>query len=153
MSDLQCPVTLLLASYTEQGDELAREVSADRVCRVYSGPEEQAVQTTRAVAGHVGTEVREELGTSDVVAELEAIADLHRGETVLVVLSGPLLEKAVDSLVGRRGRRRQDTPMSYGSVVEMVGDADGWTLRTRDTLRNPPSQPGRTGEIRDVKPI
>ncbi len=53
MSDLQCPVTLLLASYAarhdQQGDELAREVSADRVCRVYSGPDERAVQTTRAV--------------------------------------------------------------------------------------------------------
>ncbi len=89
--------------------------------------------------------MREELGTSDVVGELEAIADLHRGETVLVVLSRTLLENAVDALVGRRGRRLLGASMSYGSVVEMVGDADGWTLRTREKLRNPSSQPGTDG--------
>jgi broad specificity phosphatase PhoE len=151
MSDLQCPVTLLLAPYDDQGDEqrheLARVVATDRVSRVYSGPQAPAVQTTRAVAELVGTasEVRAELAAPDVVAELHAIADLHRGETVLVVLSATTLENAVDALLGRRGKRPLGAPMSYGSVVEMVGDADGWTRRTRDIPRNPSSQPGTDG--------
>jgi hypothetical protein len=150
MSDLQCPVTLLLAPYDERGAGsvgLARAVEADRVCLVYSGPEVPAVRTTRAVAEIVGTasEVREELAAPDVVGELHAIADLHRGETVLVLLSATALENAVEALVGRRGRRGQGESMSYGSVVELVGDADGWALRTRAELRNPSSQPGTDG--------
>jgi hypothetical protein len=139
VSDLHCPATLLLAPYDEGAErseegtrQLTRRAAADRVSRVYGGTSTPAVQTTRLLADGVGAtaEQRLELDSQDDVAgELHAIADLHRGETVLVVLPGSTVESALEALVGRRARLREGVSMQYGSVVEVSGDADGWALR------------------------
>lgn len=162
MSDLHCPATLLLAPYdaigepTEEGTRRLLERAADeRVSRVYGGTRAEAVQTTRLMSsGGVAApaEQRPELDGGDVSGELQAIADLHRGETVLVVLACSTLEAALDALVGRRARLRADASMQYGSVVEVAGDADGWSLRTRAAPTDSVSNLASDREIRDVQP-
>jgi hypothetical protein len=140
VSDLHCPATLLLAPYDEGAQpslegtrELTRQTSRDRVSRVYGGTRPEAVQTTRDVSAALGApaEQRQELDAEDVSRELQAIADLHRGEAVLVALPASLVAATLDALVGRRVWLRADPSMQYGAVVEVAGDADGWTLRTR----------------------
>jgi hypothetical protein len=141
VSDLHCPATLLLAPYDAIGEpaedgtrRLVERTATERVSRVYAGTRAEAVQTTRGLSsGGVAApaEQRPELDAEDVSGELQAIADLHRGETVLVLLPGPSVERALDALVGRRVWLRSNPSMQYGSMVEVSGDADGWTLRTR----------------------
>jgi hypothetical protein len=141
VSDLHCAATLLLAPYDEAAEpppegthELAGRAARDRVSRVYGGARPQAVQTTRAAAAVVGVpaEQRPELDVeTELTGELSAIADLHRGEAVMVMLPATLVTTALDALVGRRVWPRAVPSMQYGAVVEVAGDADGWTLRTR----------------------
>jgi hypothetical protein len=141
VSDLHCPATLLLAPYdaigepTEEGTRrLVERTASERLSRVYAGTRAEAVQTTRAMSsGGVAApaEHRPELDLDDVSAELQAIADLHRGETVLVALPGASVERALDDLVGRRVWLRGNPSMQYGAMVEVTTDADGWILRTR----------------------
>jgi hypothetical protein len=140
VSDLHCPATLLLAPYDAIGEpaeegtrRLVERAVHERLSRIYGGTRAEAVQTTRVLsAGGLAapTEQRPELDTEDVTDELQAIADLHRGETALVVLPVPSVERALDALVGRRVWLRSNPSMQYGSVVEVSTDADGWTLRT-----------------------
>jgi hypothetical protein len=141
VSDLHCPATLLLAPYDAIGEpaevgtrRLVERTAGERVSRIYAGTRAEAVQTTRVMSdGGVAApaEQRPELDADDVSGELQAIADLHRGETVLVVLPGSSVERALDTLLGRRVWLRSNPSMQYGSVVEVSTDADGWTLRTR----------------------
>lgn len=162
MSDLHCPATLLLAPYddgaerSEQGTrQLTRRAAADRVSRVYGGTSTDAVQTTRVLADGVGAtaEQRLELDSLDGVAgELHAIADLHRGESVLVVLPGSSVESALEALVGRRASARAGPSMQYGSVVEVIVDADGWALRIWDAPTDSVPNPVTDREMRDVRP-
>ena len=162
MSDLHCAATLLLAPYDEGAErsregtrQLTRRAVADRVTRIYAGTSSEAVQTTRVVLAGVDAqaEQRPELDSQhDVAGELHAIADLHRGETVLVVLPVPTVESAIDALVGRRARLRADVSMEYGSVVEVAGDSDGWTLRIWDAPTDSVPNPVTDREMRDVQP-
>jgi hypothetical protein len=140
--DLHCRATILLAPYDEgagRNDEgtqaLADRAAADNVARVYGGTDVAVVQRMRSVedALEAGSEQRHGLDADEVTDELEAIADLHRGETVLVLLPAATVTSALDALVGRRVRRRSGASMHYGSVVEVATDADGWALRTRVT--------------------
>jgi broad specificity phosphatase PhoE len=124
MSDLQCAATLLLARHgeaaadadltprgQEQAHALGRSLRARRLAVVYTSRQKPAVQTAAIVEGETGAPVVVREGLDDrSVAELEALADLHRGETVLV-LTG----------VGDE----QDGC----SVVEVSIDADGWAAR------------------------
>jgi 2,3-bisphosphoglycerate-dependent phosphoglycerate mutase len=80
----------------------------------------------RVPGGESGNEIRQRVAT-----ELEAIVDLHRGETVLVVTHGGAIRVAVPQLV-------LNVPDSYGTahelencaVVEVDADNDGWVLRS-----------------------
>ena len=58
--------------------------------------------------------------SADVVDELQALADLHRGERVLVPVDPEQLAAVLDHL-GRAHRSAEDV------VVLEIGD-DGWTL-------------------------
>lgn len=145
MSDLQCPANVLLAPHaTTHGDgtlseagedqarQLGRSLAAERVAVVYAGTAPPAVHTAEVVAGVVGAAVRlvEELGEAGVAGELEALADLHRGETVLVVSHAAAVERAVAHLTGGSPARR--TPgggLGPCEVVALAADADGWVLR------------------------
>jgi broad specificity phosphatase PhoE len=124
MSDLQCAATLLLARHgatsaegslsprgREQAQALALSVRGRRLAVVYTSTSAPAVQTARIVEAGTGVPVvvREDLGDRSGT-DLETLADLHRGETVLVV-SG-----AGDERTGC-------------AVTEISIDSDGWTAR------------------------
>jgi broad specificity phosphatase PhoE len=159
VSDLHCPATLLLAPYDEAAERtaeaarrLAERLADENVSRVYGGTGAGVVQTAAAVGVAAAAEQRHELDADDVVEELNAIADLHRGETVLVVLPGSTVESALDGLVGRRARLRSGLPMDYGSIVEVVADGDGWALRKRVTPTDSVLHAAVDSEIRDGQP-
>jgi hypothetical protein len=142
VSDLHCPATLLLAPYdegagpTEAGTRgLVERAAADNVGRIYGGTAGEAAAAMGAVEAGltVPAERRPELDEADVSDELAAIADLHRGEAVLVLLPLTVLEVTLDALVGRRARLTSPQPVHYGSVVEVAADADGWALRATAT--------------------
>ena len=70
MSDLQCPARILLARSGFAAAELAALVDRENVARTI---------------------------TSDTAVDLDALADLHRGETVLVVCdAGPHVDRGSD---------------------------------------------------------
>jgi hypothetical protein len=162
VSDLQCPATLLLAPYgegvepSEEGTrQLARRAGADRVARIFGGTSRAAVQTTRLVADGTGVsaEQRAELDDEgEAAGELHAIADLYRGETVLIMLPVHTVESALEALVGRRASARVEPSMQYGSVVEVAGDADGWSVRIWDAPTDSVPNPVTDCEIRDARP-
>jgi 2,3-bisphosphoglycerate-dependent phosphoglycerate mutase len=80
----------------------------------------------RIPGGESGNEIRQRMAT-----ELEAIVDLHRGETVLVVSHGGAIRVAVPQLA-------LNVPDGYGTahevdhcaVIEVDADNDGWVLRS-----------------------
>ena len=124
MSDLQCAATLLLARHGEastdgdlsprgheQAHALGRSLRDRRLAVVYTSTLAPAVQTAGIVERETGVSVVVDAGLDDgSVAGLEALADQHRGETVLV-LSGA-------------GDEREGC-----AVVEVSIDADGWAAR------------------------
>ena len=62
--------------------------------------------------------------------QLEEIADLHRGETVLVVGHQQALRIAVPSLAGNlTSAWALDNELENTETVELENDADGWVLR------------------------
>ncbi|MGV1009443.1 MAG: hypothetical protein ACOYBY_12640 [Dermatophilaceae bacterium] len=102
MGDLQCPARVYVA-----GVALAREaeqrLSHERVAAVY----------------------RLEGSPEAVRTQLEAIADRHRGEAVLVLGDASLMSAALGGIVS--GWRVGD-PLGAGTVRALEADADGWRL-------------------------
>lgn len=113
MSDLQCAATLLLVRPGSDPDAVGPELVGRRVAAVYCDATAPAVRTAEALAAVTGVRVvaREELAETATAGELSAMADEHRGETVVVVASTGL---------GHDG----------AAVVELVMDADGWAVRS-----------------------
>ena len=80
----------------------------------------------RVPGGESGNEIRQRMAE-----ELEAIVDLHRGETVLVVSHGGAIRVAIPQLAS-------NVPDSFGTahevdhcaLIEVDADADGWVLRS-----------------------
>lgn len=78
----------------------------------------------RVPGGESGNEIRQRMAE-----ELEAIVDLHRGETVLVVSHGGAIRVAIPQLAS-------NVPDSFGTahevghcaLIEVDADADGWLL-------------------------
>ena len=62
-----------------------------------------------------------ELDGTSYVAALEGLADVHRGETVLVVLP----EAAAAALADAAGGRAE----APDEVIEVTVDGDGWSVR------------------------
>lgn len=93
MSDLQCPAHLVLLATPGPSD--AESLRHDRVAAVYDAPPGSGAA---ALAGALGLPVQEmarSLVIAEVLAEapepmttLAGLADLHRGETVVVVAEG-----------------------------------------------------------------
>jgi broad specificity phosphatase PhoE len=141
VSDLQCAATLLL---TEAGDGRAvgHSLGDRRIAAIYTSPHPAAVRTAEIVAAATGAgvavheDLREPLDESGtevrarVARELTALADLHRGETVLVVSHLATLRAGVLPLVGRDADYAAAHPVPPGGVVEVAADADGWLLRS-----------------------
>ena len=109
MSDLQCPVRLFLLSGPSAAD--AERLRHERVAMVYDGPPRASGGST-ALAEALGVplgvlstpvaldDVRS--GGGDAMAVLREVADVHRGEAVVVVVAG-----------------------ADGEIVELSLDADG----------------------------
>ncbi len=134
MSDLQCPATMLFAvpGDVDQARALADELRDRRVAVVYTDDLPASGRAVREVSAALGAPVRSEPdlreGFVAPATVLEQLADLHRGETVLVFAAAPVLTSAVQSLSrgGRSFATRQ--PLGPGQVVELRGDADGWVV-------------------------
>ena len=152
MSDLQCAATILLTSHADaDGDDraLARSLREERLALIYTSPTPPAVQTAEVVATETGVPVvvRETLrdavrrdgpGTDEgpdehvrarMVAELETIADAHRGETVLVVTHAGAIRATVPALVGLADDVGGSRSRTGRALLELAADADGWVLR------------------------
>jgi broad specificity phosphatase PhoE len=154
MSDLQCAATLLLtgpaptepasrppdgtAGLSVEGRARARALAAAlvdaRVAMIYCSVAPAAVQTAEVAAAALGAHVRvrADLGGGQatdeqrVAAVLQEVADLHRGESVLVVAESAALAAALRRLAGGRA----STVADASAVVEVAADADGWVVRT-----------------------
>ena len=62
-------------------------------------------------------------------AQFEEIADLHRGETVLVVGHQTALGIVVPTLAGLTAAWARDNELANTESIELENDADGWVLR------------------------
>ena len=62
-------------------------------------------------------------------AQLEEIADLHRGETVLVVGHQTALGIVVPALTGLDGAWARSNELANTETIELEHDADGWVVR------------------------
>ncbi len=156
MSDLYCPATLVCACPAEDRDQaqaLADALRGRRIAAVYSSDTSPAVRTAEIVAASlevattacpslrraaVGSEVAPE-SDADVFerhrSQLEEIADLHRGETVLVLGDRTALSLVLPGLASNLTPRwAEDHALGDAETVELDGDADGWLLRRWGSL-------------------
>lgn len=65
---------------------------------------------------------------SRVEHALDGVADLHRGETVVVVSHGGVMGLALPRIAGARPQVVRSRPVPDAGLVELSGDADGWRL-------------------------
>lgn len=121
---------------------LAERVRGRRLAHVCSSPAPAAVATARVVAQRCGTglTVRADLGvgrdeapgddgcTARLGALLQELADTYRGETVLVVAPGPLVEDALPRLTVGAAPGHLDRC----ALVEVTADGDGWVRTAWD---------------------
>jgi len=119
VSDLQCPARFLVLGGAATADE--ERLRHERVAAVYAGTRDDAGPATRLGEGlgvpvHPVVELTVE-GVLDQAPEtmevLAELADLHRGETVVVLATGD------------RPRRVEVTVDGDGTRVEEVSRADG----------------------------
>ncbi len=127
MSDLQCPVRLLLWPPPGPAPAALRGV---RVAAVLCGGSGGLLEPLAPVRAHPGLRVPGAGESAEAVTDraCEAfgeVADLYRGETVVVVADERLLAAATGRLAGT------PVPDRAGWPLELSGDADGWTLAGR----------------------
>jgi probable phosphoglycerate mutase len=131
----------------EQARRLGESLLHHPVTVVYCSGMVPAVQTAGIAAGVLGAsvELRAALGESptggpavetveDVIdrmcAELHAISDLHRGETVLVVSERGALGPALRRLTGAHIFTADPAGVGDCEPVELAADADDWVVRS-----------------------
>lgn len=111
MSDLQCPARFLVLS--DPDASLAETLRQERVAAVYDGPPGSGATALGDALGLPVQVMSRRLVQADVLArhpdalgELCDLADLHRGETVVVLAEG-----------------------THGQRVEVAVDGDGVAVR------------------------
>ncbi|ANS78385.1 hypothetical protein SGUI_0989 [Serinicoccus hydrothermalis] len=128
MSDLQCPARILLLP--EGLDHVTRLVP-ERILHVYgsSGAAAGGAADLLASTLGVGSTRLTVAGPSpvhgdaaDLLAVLDDLADLHRGETVVVVGQGNAIAAALASL----GRPDLAADLSPTAGIALERDGDGW---------------------------
>lgn len=110
MSDLQCAATFVISGVVADSEvrALAASLAGRRVAQVYGDAAHRPA--AEMVAGVLGVQaaVRDDLDPDlGGAGGLAALADLHRGETVLVLVTSP----------------------SEAATVELSIDGDGWAWR------------------------
>ena len=122
MSDLQCPASFLVLG-TGGADRAAPDLRHARLAAVYAvSPDADVAARIAHVAGLPVRLLEEPPGTT-YPDGLDDLADLHRGETVVVVLRPGELA----SLAERGG-----LDPARDRVLQLAVDADGWTVRPVD---------------------
>lgn len=118
MSDLHCAATLIVVPVTdadpEEADALARSLASRRVARIYGSSHGAARGWGLAVSRALGVELvtLERVQEDPLLSWVPAIADLHRGETVVVLTDRPTPWHGAGS-----------------GTIELSVDADGVVLR------------------------
>lgn len=128
MSDLQCAVRVFLVPGNVP-DPVPGGLAAERVVVVLAPP----TGPLRGWAAGVGdalscrVEHRDDLQDVDgTVAALHELADLYRGEAVLVVLEPAAVPELLQRLGAAPSQGAGDTARS---IMLVEGDADGWAAR------------------------
>lgn len=144
MSDLQCPARFLACALSET---TAEELRGERVAAVYDGTSKGLAQ---ALAGDLGVPVQatahpvsfgdvatREAGVLDLLSEL---ADLHRGETVVVAVDdGP--DEQSDVSPTERGATER-------GATERGADREAVEQRPAEGSSPPARRTGRRVEVR-----
>ena len=152
MSDLHCPARVFVARHGEasydvgerltaagqqQARELGERLRGERVAGVHASSMPRAAETARIAAAVLGVSVtlHDELGEVGVEGEdavvdrmsvgLADIADLYRGESVLVVGH----QAALGLALARMLPGAPATGLDPGDLVALEHDADGWLLQ------------------------
>ena len=158
MSDLQCAATLLLVAHGEDREArtLGRSLRVVRLAAIYAGDDPRATRTAGLVGAETAAPVSVLPGLGDgaqLGLELETIADLHRGETVLVVSHTGAIQTGVPPLVGLPDELAASLHLDHCAVVEVAADADGWVLRSRPRDQGMGTGPDTWTEMRDSDPV
>jgi hypothetical protein len=119
MSDLQCPATFLVLG-TGDPDRPAPDLRHARLAAVYAVAPDAEVAARIAHGAGLRVRLLEEQPGTTYPDGLADLADLHRGETVLVVLR----PGAVAALAERGG-----LDPARDRMIRVAVDADGWTVR------------------------
>jgi hypothetical protein len=125
VSDLQCPATFWLVSGPDGLDRVRSVLGAARVAGIYADPAAEALASTAAEELGAPVHTTDELAplrpTEDADAArarwrgaVEDVADLYRGETVLLVGDAESIGRVVSG-----------TP---ADVLRVEVDADGWRV-------------------------
>ena len=154
MSDLHCPARVFVARHGEaaydgrerltaagerQARELAQRLRGERVAGVHASSMPRAAATGRIAAEVLGVrvELHDELGEVGIESEdavvdrvsaaLAAIADLYRGEAVLVVGHQGAFALTLPRIVPGA----PVTALDHGESLGLEHDADGWRRSAR----------------------
>ncbi len=121
MSNLQCPVTMILAP---PGDalRLAGQLRDERISAIWCDSQTPAREAATTVAVELGVpNVRVQAANVD---ELESLADEFRGETVLGIVPEPgLLE-----LLGQLLSSQSPSGPTSGESSRLSYDGEVWTV-------------------------
>lgn len=116
MSDLQCPVRVLVAS-VQHAVSSADALGDERVALVLSESESEA---SERLAQRLGTQVS--VRPDDLSTLLDELADTFRGETVLVLRQPEAIHPLLASLQLPAGSGEWDET----EVLVLEADAAGW---------------------------
>ena len=121
MSNLQCPVTMILAP---PGDalRLTGRFRDERISAIWCDSQTSAREAAAAVANALGvSDVRVQAANVD---ELESLADEFRGETVLGIVPGPRLLE----LLGQLLPSQSPSGRTSGESSRLSYDGEVWTV-------------------------
>ena len=123
MSNLQCPVTMILVPPGDDAVGLAGRLRDERISTIWCDSHPAAVQTAQAVAGELGGPAVRVLAAG--AEALEALADEFRGETLLGIVPGPVLAELLDQLFPAAGHRVAIS----AETCRLSYDGEAWTIR------------------------
>lgn len=120
MSDLQCAARFLVVTVTQrQADSLGDRLAGERIAAVYAEDGSPDVEPLSRRLGAASMLLPRPVKPESVVdrepdalTQLEELADLHRGETVLVLSQGSDDGNSVTVLIDGDGLTIEDAPGS-----------------------------------------